>query len=62
MNLRDKHYFVQRVHPGVATFVDVYSIDNEFFRKVRGGNYIVWWDPNFKAPRSPVVIHTGKRW
>lgn len=42
MNLRDRNYFVQRVHPGVATFLGVYSVANEFFREVREGNYILF--------------------
>lgn len=68
MNLRDRHYFVQRVHPGVATFLGVYSIDNEFFRNVRGGNCIlfvgtqVFRQQGLLCLQERKLIQTGRIW
>lgn len=68
MNLRDRHYFVQRVHPGVATFLGAYSIDNEFFRKVRGGNCILFVGTQVLRQQGLLclqerkLIQTGRRW
>lgn len=68
MNLRDRHYFVQRVHPGVATFLGIYSIDSEFFRKVRGGNCILSVGIQVLRQQGQLclqerkLIQTGRRW